>query len=210
MPKVFILSRTNQRLYSRWRKAIAAPLLMAVLAFMALPLAANTKSQEPDPVLRALLMEAVEQSDTFEHPFDAEVWLTDMSTRLARFMPDAEERLNFLRAVHREAALAELSPELVLAVIQIESAFDRFALSYAGARGYMQVMPFWVKEIGRPEDNLFVMDTNLRYGCTILRHYLNVEKGNVSKALARYNGSVGKWWYPNRVLKAYRQRWQVN
>lgn len=166
--------------------------------------------QSPDPQLRQLLKDAVAQSDSFADKFDAEVWLVDMSNRLKRFMKNPADRLEFLRAVHREASLAELSPELVLSVIQIESAFDRFALSYAGARGFMQVMPFWVDEIGRPEDNLFDRDTNLRYGCTILRYYLDVEKGNISKALARYNGSVGKWWYPDRVLKAYRGRWLVN
>ena len=118
-------------------------------------------------------------------------------------------RLDFLRLVHQEARRADLQPELVLSVIQIESAFDRFALSYVGAQGYMQVMPFWKNEIGRPEDNLMDTATNLRYGCTILRHYLDREKGNISKALARYNGSYGKIKYPEKVLMAWDKYWFV-
>lgn len=182
---------------------------LALLAAPAVALAEPGAGQAPDPVLRELLKQAVDQAESFEHRFDAEVWLADMSNRLKRFMPDPEERLNLLRSVHQEAAMADLSPELVLALIQVESAFDRFAISTAGARGFMQIMPFWVDEIGRPDDNLFEMKTNLRYGCTILRHYLDVEKGNMGKALARYNGSVGQWWYPDRVLGAYRTRWQA-
>ena len=135
----------------------------------------------------------------------------DMSGRLLRYrnMKDENVRLDFLRLVHQEARRADLQPELVLSVIQIESAFDRFALSYVGAQGYMQVMPFWKDEIGRPEDNLMDTATNLRYGCTILRHYLDREKGNISRALARYNGSLGKIKYPEKVLMAWDKHWFV-
>ena len=125
-------------------------------------------------------------------------------------MKDEQVRLDFLRLVHQEAKRADLQPELVLAVIQVESAFDRFALSYVGAQGYMQVMPFWKNEIGRPEDNLMDTATNLRYGCTILRHYIDREKGNVSNALARYNGSYGKIKYPEKVLMAWDKYWFVS
>jgi soluble lytic murein transglycosylase-like protein len=115
--------------------------------------------------------------------------------------------MEILKAVHQEAARAELDPELVLAVIDVESRFDRFAVSVVGAQGLMQVMPFWLKEIGRPDDNLLHIRTNLRMGCTILRYYLDMEKGNLSRALGRYNGSLGSPKYPNLVVTALTERW---
>jgi len=157
--------------------------------------------------MRTALINAIQSSDSFEDRFDAEVWLTDMSQRLSRKVSDPEERLLILKTVHYEASRARLPPEMVLALIQVESNFDRFAISYAGARGLMQVMPFWLDEIGRPNDDLFDIHTNLRMGCTILRHYLEREKGDRTRALARYNGSVGKVWYPQRVYKALSKRW---
>lgn len=163
--------------------------------------------QGPDPVLRELLIDAVNESDSFEDRFDAEVWLTDMATRLQGQVEDPTERLEILKRVHQEAARVNLPPELVLALIDVESNFDRFALSYAGARGLMQVMPFWLDEIGRPDDNLFHINTNLRLGCTILRYYMDMEKNNMVRALARYNGSVGKRWYPDRVLGRLSRKW---
>ena len=163
---------------------------------------------EPEPELRKLLTQAIAESDSFEHRFDAEVWLTDMSGRLARFIKDDAERFEFLRLLHREAQRARIPPELALAVIEVESRFDRFAISSAGAQGYMQIMPFWLKEIAGPEENLFHAQTNLRMGCTILRFYLDKERGNVVGALARYNGSYGKPKYPNLVLRALNGRWQ--
>ena len=168
---------------------------------------AATGAGQPDPRLRALLIEAVSQSVSFDDRFDAEVWLTDMSARLGTLVQTPQERIEILRHVHQEATRAELEPELVLAVIQVESNFDRFAVSRAGAQGLMQVMPFWLDEIGRPEDNLFHIGTNLRLGCTILKYYLEMERGHVARALARYNGSVGQSWYPMRVFEALRKRW---
>ena len=157
--------------------------------------------------MRAVLIGAIQSSNSFEDRFDAEVWLTDMSQRLSRKVSDPEEHLLILKTVHYEASRTDLPPEMVLALIQVESNFDRFAISYAGARGLMQVMPFWLDEIGRPSDDLFDIHTNLRMGCTILRHYLEREKGDRTRALARYNGSVGKVWYPQRVYKALSKRW---
>ncbi|HED19464.1 MAG TPA: lytic transglycosylase domain-containing protein [Gammaproteobacteria bacterium] len=157
--------------------------------------------------MRAVLIDAVQSSDSFEDRFHAEVWLTDMSQRLSHKVSDPQERLLILKTVHYEAGRADLPPEMVLALIDVESNFDHFAISYAGARGLMQVMPFWLDEIGRPNDDLFDIHTNLRMGCTILRHYLEREKGDRTKALARYNGSVGKVWYPQRVYKALSRRW---
>ena len=163
--------------------------------------------ERPDAAMRQLLINAVQSSDSFEDRFDAEVWLTDMSKRLASRISDPEERLLILKTAHYEATRANLPPEMVLALIQVESNFDRFAISHAGARGLMQVMPFWLEEIGRPDDDLFDVHTNLRMGCTILRLYLDREKGDRTRALARYNGSVGKVWYPQRVFKALSTRW---
>jgi len=163
-----------------------------------------------DSELRSVLKQTINQADSFKDRFDAEVWLVDMSGRLQRFIKDDKRRLELLRAIHREATRAKLQPELVLSVIQIESYFDHYALSYVGARGLMQVMPFWKKEIGRPDDNLMDIDTNLRYGCTILSYYLKKEKGDMIRALARYNGSLGKTKYPEKVLLAWERRWYTN
>lgn len=165
-------------------------------------------SEERDPVLRELLREAAAQADSFDDRFDAQVWLADMSQRLGDRIESPEERVEILKRVHYEATRADLAPELVLAVIDVESNFDRFAVSHAGARGLMQVMPFWLDEIGRPDDNLFHIETNLRLGCTILKYYLDMEDGDLQRALARYNGSIGKRWYSNRVLDKLRLRWR--
>ena len=169
--------------------------------------AAAGPQERPDPELRALLRAAVEDATSFPDRFDAQVWLMDMSQRLAPYVADPEERLAILKGVHREATRAGLEPELVLAVIHVESLFDRFAISRVGARGLMQIMPFWLDEIGHPEDNLFVIETNLRMGCTILRYYLDMEDGHWSRALARYNGSLGRLKYPKRVFRALRTKW---
>lgn len=164
---------------------------------------------QPDPKLRQLLTQAIEASDSFEDRFDAEVWLVDMSKRLQPFLENEKQRLELLRTIHREASRAELVPELVLAVIEIESRFDHFAISKSGAQGLMQVMPFWLEEIGHPKDNLVDIRTNLRMGCTILKYYMDIEKNNLRGALARYNGSYGdiKHTYSNKVLDALRLRW---
>jgi len=163
-----------------------------------------------DQELKRVLKEAVENTDSFEDRFDAEVWLSDMSNRLSPIIEDPEERIEILTRVHQEAARANLPPELVLAVIDVESRFDRFAISRAGARGLMQVMPFWLDELDRPDDNLFEIDINLRMGCTILRHYMDKEDDDMVQALARYNGSYGKTWYSERVLGRLSNRWFRN
>ncbi len=187
------------------RERIAVLMLCALLA--AGPAFGNTAGEEHDPRLRELLREAVNASDSFRDRFDAEVWLLDMSRRLEKRLPDERERLHLLRIVHYEATRAGLPPELVLAVIEVESNFDRWAISVAGAQGLMQVMPFWLDEIGRPGDNLFHVETNLRMGCTILKYYLDMERGDLTRALARYNGSLGRWKYPDKVFRALRARW---
>ncbi len=164
-------------------------------------------SQTPDPVLRERLRAAMNEADSFPDRFEAQVWLTDMANRLGDQVPDPEERLYILKRAHQEATRVGLPPELVLAVIDIESAFDAYAVSSAGAQGLMQVMPFWLKEIGRPNDRLVNIDTNLRMGCTILRYYYDMENGDWVRTLGRYNGSLGKRRYPEKVLERLRSRW---
>jgi soluble lytic murein transglycosylase-like protein len=135
-------------------------------------------------------------------------WLDEMSRRLAAKIPDPRTREDFLGTVHYEAARAGLDPQLVLGVIQHESAFRKYAISTAGARGYMQVMPFWTGLIGGGGDNnLFHLRINLRYGCVILRHYLDIEGGDVYRALGRYNGSLGRPEYPTAVFAAMNRNW---
>ncbi len=187
--------------------ALRRGLPMALLLFV-LPVTSLAATQErPDDSLRAHLTKAISESDSFEDRFAAEVWLLDMSNRLKSRVPNDAERLNLLKNIHYEASKADLAPELVLAVINVESNFNPWAISSAGAQGLMQIMPFWLKEIPEAGDNLFDMRTNLRFGCTILKHYLDREKGDFTRALARYNGSLGKTWYPNLVFTALRKRW---
>ncbi|QKT02749.1 lytic transglycosylase domain-containing protein [Ectothiorhodospiraceae bacterium 2226] len=188
---------------SEERRAGAA----CALAFGLLLIGAPVAADADHGTLRAALADALAEPDTFEDRYAAEVWLVDMAHRLRHRIPDEAERIRLLRKVHQEAARVDLPPEVVLAVIQVESNFDRFAISVAGAQGLMQVMPFWLEELGRPDDNLFDLRTNLRMGCTILRHYLDRERGDLTRALARYNGSFGQTWYPERVYQALNTRW---
>ena len=133
-------------------------------------------------------------------------WLGAMSPRLRQRKPDIETRKEFLQTVWYESKRARLDTTLILGLIQVESAFRRFAISSVGARGYMQVMPFWARVIGDGDaSRLFHMQTNLRFGCVILRHYLDREKGDLFMALGRYNGSRGKPAYPQAVFAAAKQ-----
>jgi soluble lytic murein transglycosylase-like protein len=163
----------------------------------------------PDPDLRVILLDAIKNADSFQDRFDAEVWLTDMSHRLEAQVPDANERLEILRNVHSNAVRAHLEPEFVLAVIDVESNFDRWAISASSALGLMQVMPFWAPQLGYKNQNeLFKIETNTLLGCQILRYYLDMEHGDFVKGLARYNGSVGRRWYSDRVLERLRTKWR--
>jgi len=181
--------------------------LLALSTMMLFSAHAQADAQLVDPNLRKLLTEAVNSAESFDDRFHAEVWLLDMSNRLKKYIKDEPTRLNILKHVHYEATKAKLAPELVLAVIEVESHFNSYAISKSGAQGMMQVMPFWLKEIGRPNDNLIVMKTNLRMGCTILKYYMTLEKNDLHKALARYNGSRGSKVYSNKVLKALQNNW---
>jgi len=181
------------------------------------PAAAFAGAQQYEPLadsVRARLSAAIADKAApvlnFRSTADANRWLHAMQERLARRIPDRKQRLELLRTVHYEATRAGLDPQLVLGVLEVESGFRKYAVSRAGARGYMQVMPFWVKLIGRPAHNLFHLRTNLRYGCVILRHYLDIEKGDYYRALGRYNGSLGRPEYPNLVFGAWRGRWKYD
>ncbi|WP_370979315.1 lytic transglycosylase domain-containing protein [Agaribacterium sp. ZY112] len=166
------------------------------------------QAKEVDAELKKLLIEAANSAESFEDRFDAEVWLMQKGTVLEKYVKDADERINLLKQIHAEATRAEVPPEFVLAVIEVESHFNRYAISSVGAQGLMQVMPFWKKEIGRQQDNLTDPATNLRYGCTILRYYYDRADGHWAEALARYNGSYGKLWYPEKVMNAWQKHWR--
>jgi len=188
--------------------------LVAALAAALLPGLAVAGAQQYEPLaasVQAALHAAIADRAAPEPQFptlrDKLDWLTEMSARLSRRMPDREARLDFLKTVYYEAKRAGLDPQMVLGLIQVESGFKKYAVSSAGARGYMQVMPFWVRLIGSKEHNLFHMRTNLRFGCTILRHYLDIENGDVYRALGRYNGSLGQPDYPNMVRGAWERQW---
>ncbi len=190
--------------------------LSLCLLFLWLPSLAFGGAQIYEPLsasVRAALSRSVSDraplNSSFQDSLHAVDWLSEMSARLTKRIPDRETRLDFLRSVHYEATRAGLDPQLVLGLIQVESRFNKYAVSSAGARGFMQVMPFWLKVIGTSEDNLFHLRTNLRYGCTIMRHYLDIERGDLYRALGRYNGSLGRPQYPNLVRSAWDQ-WSYN
>jgi soluble lytic murein transglycosylase-like protein len=194
------------------RSLAAATLLVAFLVAAAGSAHAGSQKYEPlSASVRASLHQAISDHAVpylaFETRSEARAWLDQMSSRLERRIPDRVTREEFLVTVHYEAKRAGLDPQLVLAVIQVESGFRKHAVSSAGARGYMQVMPFWVDVIGARQDNLFHLRTNLRYGCVILRHYLDIENGNLFRALGRYNGSLGRAEYPNLVRAAWQGGW---
>lgn len=207
----FDISTSRQRGEHRRLRFLAA-LAALGCALGTLDAAAETRPRDaragPDPELRRILRSAVDEATSFQDRYDAEVWLTDMSRRLARQVPDPDERLEILTTVHRHATRAGVEPELVLAVIDVESNFDRFAISSASALGLMQVMPFWVPELGYQDKNeLFQIHVNVLLGCHILKYYLDMERGDLIKGLARYNGSVGKRWYADRVIERLRTKW---
>ena len=188
---------------------LAVPLAVGLLCAIACDVChpAGAATQVRDPILRDKLEAALKEPLAFEDRFEAEVWLTDMAGRLARKVPDPAERLEILTTVHREAARVGLPPEMILAVIDVESGFQRYAVSRANAQGLMQVMRFWLDELDMPGHALLDIGDNVRMGCTILRHYYDLEDGNWTRALARYNGSTGNRKYPDLVFERLRTRW---
>jgi soluble lytic murein transglycosylase-like protein len=181
------------------------PLIAQAGAQMYEPLSASTRT-----VLQKVISDqAVSHFITLPEA-ESKVWLTTMSERLKKYISDQSERDDFLTTVHYEATRAGLDPQLVLSIIQVESNFRKYAISTAGARGYMQIMPFWVDTIGSKEHNLFHLRVNLRYGCTILRHYLDMERGDYFRALGRYNGSLGHATYPELVFNTWHKYWHYS
>jgi soluble lytic murein transglycosylase-like protein len=190
---------------------VAAIVAALVVGFAPLPARAGAQVEELlAPSVVTVLSRAISDqpvpADYAAKP-ELRAWLGEMSRRLAPRIADSRTREDFLATVHYEATRAGLDPQLVLGVIQHESAFHKYAVSIAGARGYMQVMPFWSKLIGSSQHNLFHLRTNLRYGCVILRHYLDIEQGDLYRALGRYNGSLGQPDYPNAVMAAWNRNW---
>jgi soluble lytic murein transglycosylase-like protein len=194
----------------RLRPAEAAFLAIA-LAFPASAMAGAQQYEVLSASVRAALAQSVnDRSSVDMKDLDTRAWVRAMTPRVLNKFPDEEAARQFLGLVRYEAMRAGLDPHLVLAVIEVESQFRKYAVSRAGARGYMQVMPFWTKQLSGSEQGLFGDRINLRYGCTILRYYLvDREHGNLNNALARYNGSLGQPDYPNRVLKAWKAHWAL-
>ena len=201
---MILLPRTLLNSGLLWPQWIAVALLLLSISTAAV----CAEKPAADPALLSLLKQAAAEADSFDNQYDAEVWLVEKELALARLVKDPAQRISLLKLIHREASRAGLSPEIVLALIEVESHFDSYAVSSAGAQGMMQIMPFWKHEIGRPEDNLINIQTNLRYGCTIFKYYLDQEKGRLADALARYNGSYGQYWYSERVLDSWAKHWR--
>jgi len=194
---------------------IARCMLPALVALLAIAPTAARAGAQIEEELAANVQNSLHRSVSdypaphlvFATDVEGWAWLADMSSRLAPKIPDAQTRRDFLITVQYEASRAGLDPQLVLGLIQHESNFRKYAVSSAQARGYMQVMPFWVRQIGNAEHDLFNLRTNLRYGCTILRYYLDRENGDYFRALGRYNGSLGRADYPDAVLGTVRRHW---
>ena len=157
--------------------------------------------------LQKSMADTASTKTAFQNPAEEKAWLTEMSKRLAKRIPKESERLEFLTTLHWEASRAGVDPQLMLGLIQVESGFRKYAVSRVGARGYTQVMPFWVRTIGTRDHNLFQLRTNLRYGALILRHYIDIERGDLYRALGRYNGSLGRPEYPTLVVGAWKRHW---
>jgi soluble lytic murein transglycosylase-like protein len=192
--------------------SVSIGVLLGVLSLACVCQAGNQREEPLSNSVKSMMQKSISDLAAprliFASQVEGQAWLDEMSIRLQKRLPDAGYRQDFLKSVHYEATRAGLDPQLVLGLIQVESGFKKYAVSSVGARGYMQVMPFWVKTIGTPEQNLFHLRLNLRYGCTILRHYLDIERGDLYRALGRYNGSLGKPQYPNLVVGAWRKNWQ--
>ena len=193
------------------RRPLRAILACTFVAFVGCAGAGAARAdQQRDPELKALLQKIIGSSDCFTDKFDSEVWYKTMEPRLARLVPTHEARVDILNHVYCEAKRdpsMQLPPDLVLALIEVESRFDRWAVSPAGAVGLMQVMPFWPRELG-VQNQLVRVEPNIRMGCEILRYYLRVENHNWSRALARYNGSVGRSTYPALVMQRWHKAWR--
>jgi soluble lytic murein transglycosylase-like protein len=196
------------------RPAALGCLALAGFLHASAALAGAQRNEPIDPTVLATLTSQIADRAVpffnFKNADDAHKWIFAMSDRLQKRIPDRKVRTELLMTIQWEATRAGLDPQLVLGLIEVESGFRKYAVSLATARGYMQVMPFWTRVFKRPRDNLFNLRTNLRYGCIILRYYLDLEKGDFFRALGRYNGSLGRAEYPEAVYAAWRGRWKYN
>ncbi len=200
--------RLKQNKFSLYAALLCAGLCFSTPAYSGAQVYQPLSASVRGVLHRAISDQAVPKA-AFASSQEEAAWLREMSRHLAKRMPEESVRLDFLRTVHYEAKRAGLDPQMVLGLIEVESGFKKYALSNVGARGYMQVMPFWVKEIGANGQNLFHLRTNLRFGCTILRYYIDIENGNLYRALGRYNGSLGRPEYPNMVRAAWHKYWKT-
>ena len=199
-------SRSAERSPGLLPSSLACVFVCALLAIA--PVRAFAAKANQDTDLLAKLGESLTQTTAAADPFDAQVWLLANDTRLARYVKDGPTRLEILLNVYAQAHAQTLDPDLILALMHVESYFDPFAISRVGAQGLMQIMPFWRKELGRDQDNLTDIETNIRYGTTILAHYIERSNGDLVEALGRYNGSKGRLKYPELVFDRWRRFWQ--
>jgi len=180
------------------------------LACAASASAPSARAAQQDPELRAVVQQAIAEARCFEDQYDSAVWYTLMEPRLRRYLPNHNDRLTILRTVYCETHRANatpLPPGLVLAVLDVESHFNRWAVSSAGAVGLMQVMPFWPEQLGMQRRELVTIEANIRMGCAILRHYLQSERNDVRRALGRYNGTTLTRDYPDKVVTRWTRYW---
>lgn len=201
------LATQNSKLTGKIRMKLRYWLVLWCVAYIGGAQAEEVLSASVREVLQRSVLDQAAPKLVFATQDEADKWLKEMSRRLQKRIPGSKYRTEFLNTVKYEAIRAGLDPGLVLGVIEIKSGFNQRSVSPSGARGYMQVMPFWVKTIGNPNQDLFNLRTNLRYGCTILRHYLKIEKGDLYRALGRYDGSLGKPYFPNLVRAAWHGNW---
>ena len=193
------------------QKLYSAMLTLLLVSGSSLVFAGGQKEEALSAKARASLQKSMADTAStrtaFQNPAEEKAWLAEMSKRLAKRIPNESERLEFLTTLHWEASRAGVDPQLMLGLIHVESGFRKYAVSPVGARGYTQVMPFWVRTIGTRDHNLFQLRTNLRYGALILRHYIDIERGDLYRALGRYNGSLGRPEYPTLVVNAWKRHW---
>ncbi len=192
-----------------YRRLIIAFSIINICSYAYAGINENKLAKEVQVRFDAGTISMVNQHMTKGYQAKQQAWINDMSQRMKKWVPNQLVRERLLGIIQYEAVRSGLDPQLVLSIITVESRFNKYAISEAGALGFMQVMPFWPKKIGTGGQNLLDTQTNIRYGCTILKYYLDMEHGNLYNALGRYNGSRGNSKYPTLVLSAYHQYWQT-
>lgn len=191
-----------------WVRAEAAYFLGALALATVLGVPPARADGQTDTALKDVIAQAIAAKECFIDKYDAAVWYKLMEPRMRRYVKEPEQRIKILKHVYCEARARKLPGELVLAVIDVESSFNSWAVSSTGAQGLMQVMPFWPERLGMKRHQLMQIEANIRMGCAILRYYYDREKGDVRKALARYNGAIGRREYPDLVITRWTTRWR--